>query len=113
MRRQSASPFHGPFRPSLKRVLDILGAAVLLLFLAPALGLVALLILAETGGPVLATRRHFRLGGGSIYLFEFRTTTADGSITRIDDVLHTTRIDGLPRLFNVLRGEISLADFTL
>src|SRR3954468_9163293 len=108
MRRQSASPFHGPFRPSLKRVLDILGAALLLLFLAPALGLVALLILVETGGPVLATRRRFRPGGGSIYLFEFRITTAEGDITRIGGVLHATRIDGLPRLFNVLRGEMSL-----
>jgi lipopolysaccharide/colanic/teichoic acid biosynthesis glycosyltransferase len=113
MQKQPALPLQGPARPSLKRVLDILGAALLLLFLAPALGLAALLILAETGGPVLTTRRRIGPGGISLNLFEFRTTTADGGITRIAGVLHATRMDGLPRLLNVLRGEMSLADFTL
>ena len=113
MQKQPALPLQGPAHPSLKRVLDILSAAILLLFLAPALGLVALLILVETGRPVLTTRWRIRPGGGNLNLFEFRTTTANGDFTRVGDVLHATRIDGLPRLLNVLRGEMSLADFTL
>jgi lipopolysaccharide/colanic/teichoic acid biosynthesis glycosyltransferase len=62
---------------------------------------------------VLVTRRRIGPGGISLNLFEFRTTAADGGITRVGDVLHATRIDGLPRLLNVLRGEMSLADFAL
>jgi len=95
----------------LKRALDIAGATLLPVYLLPALGFVTLLILAEASGPVLTTRRCIGPGGVSFNLFGFRTTAADGGFTRVGAILYATRMDVLPRLFNVLRGEISLADF--
>jgi lipopolysaccharide/colanic/teichoic acid biosynthesis glycosyltransferase len=102
--------FRAPLRPPLKRALDIVGATLLLVFLLPVLGFATLLIFAEASGPVLATRRRIGPGGISFNLFGFRTTAADGGFTRVGAILYATRMDGLPRLFNVLRGEISLAD---
>jgi lipopolysaccharide/colanic/teichoic acid biosynthesis glycosyltransferase len=115
----------------LKRVLDVVGATVLLLLLAPVLALVALALLAEPRGPVLFRQERIGRHGRSFAMWKFRTMVADAErlrgslvtlsrdpdwldldfdprVTRFGRVLRASSVDELPQLVNVLRGEMSL-----
>jgi exopolysaccharide biosynthesis polyprenyl glycosylphosphotransferase len=105
----------------LKRVTDLLGALLLLVVLSPVLALVALAILISMGTPV--TFRQERLGRDlrPFTLFKFRTMVRDAEvasgpvlaenedprITPLGRFLRTYRLDELPQLINILRGEMS------
>lgn len=91
-------------------------AAVLLVYLAPAMLAVAFLIKVEANGPVLIRRRRC-LSDGPVDLWEFRTTTPvnDGSHASPGDggaalgaFLRVSRLDLLPRLVNMVRDEVTL-----
>jgi len=105
-----------------KRGFDLAGALLLLLLLSPLLLLTSLAIRADTRGPILFRQRRLGLGGRVFQIYKFRTML-DGSthlgtglethrddfrITRVGRILRLTRIDELPQLFNVVRGEMSL-----
>lgn len=116
----------------LKRVIDILGSAALLLLLAPLLLLVALLIRLDSPGPVLFMQERVGLNRRRFKLLKFRTMVqeadkkqelfealneADGPVfkikndprvTRLGRILRQFSIDELPQLINVLKGEMSL-----
>src|SRR5690348_1964476 len=64
-------------RPPLKRAFDHVGAALLLAFLAPVLGGIALLLLATKGGPVLEASSRIGRGGRSFHLLRFRIRSRD------------------------------------
>ena len=98
----------------------MLWALLLLIVVSPALVLIAVLVKATTFGPVLF--RQVRLGkeGAKFEIFKFRTMEhehdqrhshitvfGDPRITRIGGVLRKWKLDELPQLFNVLRGEMS------
>ena len=113
-------------RPSrrLRRAADLMGCVVLLLLTLPIQLAVAVLLLLERSGPVLCREERIGLDGRPFPLLSFRSTRADGwagdpclaflgwptgtRVTRIGRWLRLTRLDELPRLLNVLRGDMSL-----
>ena len=105
----------------LKRVADVALALALLLLSAPLLLLMALLILLEDGGPIIYTQERSGWMGRPFRVIKLRsmhvadhasaavwTQPGDDRITRIGRLLRCTRLDELPQLINVLRGEMSL-----
>ena len=104
----------------MRRSGEFLIALVLLLISAPLMLLIALTIKWESPGPIFGRRQRTRPDGSRFAMFSFRTTLHQpGQLrslwqtTRIGHFLQSTRIDALPQLFNVLRGEMSLAEMTL
>ncbi|WP_286717884.1 exopolysaccharide biosynthesis polyprenyl glycosylphosphotransferase [Devosia sp. 63-57] len=105
----------------LKRALDIVGAGVGLLALAPLLMITAALIRLDSPGPVIFRQMRRGFNGQPFSIMKFRTMTVtesgfamtqatrdDARITRIGRFLRATSVDELPQLFNVLRGDMSL-----
>ena len=104
----------------MRRSGEFLIALVLLLISAPLMLLIALTIKWESPGPIFGRRHRTRPDGSRFAMFSFRTTLHQpgqqrfrGETTRIGHFLQSTRMDALPQLFNVLRGEMSLAEMTL
>lgn len=115
-----ASPRSAPRRPYdlPKRLLDIVGAVVLLVLTAPLMAVVALLVATSLGQPVLFRQARAGRDGAPFVLVKFRTMrpptpnqglVADGDrLTPLGRWLRATSLDELPTLWNVLRGEMSL-----
>ncbi|MEP7343735.1 MAG: sugar transferase [Gemmatimonadaceae bacterium] len=102
-----------------KRAMDITAAVLLLLVLSPLLVMVALLIKARMGGPVLFRQPRPGYGERPFGMIKFRTMReprpnevrelSDGNrLTPLGRFLRKSSIDELPELLNVLRGEMSL-----
>jgi len=103
-----------------KRIFDLICASLILILALPVMGIVALLIKISSSGPVLF--RQVRTGKDGILfeLFKFRTMTArstpgaaitrggDSRVSSAGKILRKLKLDELPQLFNVLRGEMSL-----
>ena len=113
--QRTGSPIGGA---RLKRGLDVLLAAILLLPAAPVLLLAALAVRLETPGPALFQQTRVGRYGRRFRILKLRTLhTGAGSgqvlprdprITRVGYWLRRTSLDELPQLVNVLRGEMSL-----
>ena len=107
----------------LKAVVDRVAAGVVLAILALPLAFVALWIRLDSPGPALFVQQRIGRGGRPFEVYKFRSMqhahdrsderaaamTADGDarITRVGAFLRRTRIDELPQLINVIRGEMS------
>jgi len=104
----------------LKRALDVVLSAVLLAATAPALAAAMLAIRWDGPGPVLYRQDRVTQGGRVFRILKLRTMRVDAEaggavwaarrdnrITRVGAFLRRTRIDELPQLVNVLRGEMS------
>ncbi|MGE5599122.1 MAG: sugar transferase [Bacteroidota bacterium] len=106
----------------LKRVFDLLMASTLLVVLFPCLVLLALLVWADSGRPILFHQERVGLRCRKFYILKFRTMVQgapdfglgvfteenDPRITRVGRFLRRWSLDELPQLINVLRGEMSL-----
>jgi exopolysaccharide biosynthesis polyprenyl glycosylphosphotransferase len=102
-----------------KRLVDIVGAVVLGAALAPLLVMVAALIRLESRGPALFVQERVGQGGIPFRMWKLRTmrleastdtlttTDDDPRITRLGKRLRQYRIDELPQIWNVLRGDMS------
>ena len=110
------------WRLTVKRVVDLVGGAVGLVFLSPMMVLLAVLIKLESDGPVFYTQERMGLDGNRFMMLKFRSMRADAESqsgpvwatsndsrrTRMGAVLRSLSIDELPQLINVLVGEMSL-----
>ena len=109
----------GYCRGPLKRALDLSLSALLLAVLAPLLFLVALLVLLTSGRPVLFRQERIGLEGRPFRILKFRTMrqgpsgtaitgAGDPRITPAGALLRASKIDELPQLFNVLKGDMAI-----
>ena len=112
----------GTLRTFVKRVFDIVCASVLIVLSAPIMLATAVVIALESRGPVLYRQERVGFGGKLFNVAKFRSmrtdaeqdgkprwaTTNDSRVTRIGQFIRRVRIDELPQLFTVLRGEMSL-----
>jgi lipopolysaccharide/colanic/teichoic acid biosynthesis glycosyltransferase len=102
-----------------KRIFDVTLASLLLLCALPLFVLVAVAIKLDSRGSVFYRARRVGYGGRNFEMLKFRkmnrharglalTTDDDGRFTRIGAVLALTKLDELPQLWNVVRGDMSI-----
>lgn len=103
----------------LKRAFDVIVAGGGLVLTAPVLTVLAVAVKATSPGPVLFRQERVGLGGRPFTIHKLRTMrvahdgvavsrTGDPRVTRVGRLLRRTKLDELPQLFDVLRGEMSL-----
>jgi exopolysaccharide biosynthesis polyprenyl glycosylphosphotransferase len=106
----------------IKRMFDILVSSLLLILTIPLMILLTLLIPLTSTGPALYKQERLGKGGKPFQLYKFRSMVQDAEkktgpvlasekdprITPIGKLIRSTRLDELPQLFNVLKGDMSL-----
>lgn len=105
---------------AMKRIMDVAISLVLLAFSLPAYILVYIAVKLEDGGPIFIIQERIGEGNRPIRIIKFRSMsrndhgeygkdgTTELTITKVGKYLRKTRIDELPQLWNVLRGDLSL-----
>jgi exopolysaccharide biosynthesis polyprenyl glycosylphosphotransferase len=106
----------------LKRILDIAVAVTALIILSPVILITAVMIKLDSKGPVLYSQERVGLYGKTFFVHKFRSMKQDAEakcgpvlaaegdprITKFGRFMRATRLDELPQLFNVLKGEMSI-----
>jgi lipopolysaccharide/colanic/teichoic acid biosynthesis glycosyltransferase len=105
----------------MKRMFDITIALAGLLLVSPFMVVVGLLVKADSEGPIFFRQERIGKGFRPFHIYKFRTMAQDAShrggeitfgddprITRVGRFLRKSKIDELPQLINVLKGEMSL-----
>ncbi|MBM4460819.1 MAG: undecaprenyl-phosphate glucose phosphotransferase [Chloroflexi bacterium] len=106
---------------TLKRIVDVVGASILLLFFSPVMALIALVIKLDSRGPALFVQERMGLDAKPFPMLKFRsmrqdaeahgpgwTTKDDPRRTRVGAFLRRTSLDEWPQFINVLMGDMSL-----
>jgi lipopolysaccharide/colanic/teichoic acid biosynthesis glycosyltransferase len=110
------------FSLAIKRIFDVLVSAGVLILLSPLIGLIALAIEWDDGGPILFVQDRVGKGRRKFRCYKFRTmvpgaetignglTVAadDARITRFGRLLRLWTLDEIPQLINILKGEMSI-----
>jgi lipopolysaccharide/colanic/teichoic acid biosynthesis glycosyltransferase len=104
-----------------KRVFDAVCSLLLLFVFSIPMALVVVVIKLETTGPAIFAQQRIGLGGVSFTMYKFRSMVTDAErggaqfaargdkrVTRFGKFIRKYRIDELPQLYNVLRGDMSL-----
>lgn len=105
-----------------KRGLDLVLATIALIIILPVMVIIALIIKLDSPGPVIYKQERVTKGGRLFKLYKFRTMVqdaehdtgpvfafeADQRATRVGRILRLSRLDELPQLINVIKGEMSL-----
>ncbi len=112
----------GPARTQLKRLADLLGATCLLALATPIMVLTAVAVRLDSPGEIIFRQERVGLAGRRFMCLKFRSMRTDAEhdgrarwavkndsrVTRVGAVIRKLRIDELPQLINVLKGEMSL-----
>ena len=112
--------YHNNFNLKAKRLLDLLFALLIGIFAAPVIVLAAIIVKLESKGPVFFIQERIGEGNKKFNIVKFRSKTTDAEkdgpqwaskndnrVTKFGKIMRATRIDELPQLWNVLRGEMS------
>ena len=105
---------------ALKRVFDFTVALLMLIIISPILLIIAILIKVDSKGPVFYRQERVTAKNKTFKIFKFRTmvqdadqigslitVTQDARITKIGKKIRKMRIDELPQLINIIKGEMS------
>lgn len=112
----------GRARMFVKRVFDIAASGTLLIISAPVMLIAAIAVKLESSGPIIYRQERVGLGGRVFNVLKFRSMRLDAErdgtpqwaqardprVTRVGKLMRLTRIDELPQLFTVLKGDMSL-----
>ena len=115
-------PLTDSFNATLKRGMDIVGAALCLVIFSPVMLITALAVKLSSPGPIIFRQERVGLHNRAFSMYKFRsmcvqtpaeekeewTTAGDCRVTRVGRFIRKTSIDELPQLFNVLKGDMSL-----
>ncbi len=109
-----------PYSARVKRIFDLLLSSLLLVLTFPAMLIVGILILIESGRPLFFSQIRVGKLGHRYKIWKFRTMVKDAEkdgaqwaqkndarITPLGNLLRKTRLDELPQMYNVFRGEMS------
>lgn len=115
------SLFRMPIQQKLKRLFDLLVGTALFLVVWPVMLLAAVCVRLESSGPAFYRQVRTGFGGRPFVIYKFRSMRMDAEeegvqwavikdprVTRIGGFLRKSRIDELPQIFNVLKGDMSL-----
>lgn len=105
-----------------KRTMDIILSAIVLLILSPLMLLIAAAIKLEDGGPVFFRQKRLTRNGREFDILKFRSMVVDAEkyagavlatdndprITRVGRIIRPFRLDELPQLLNILKGDMSI-----
>ena len=112
----------GFYRTLVKRIFDLVCSAVLIALAAPVMLITAALIKLESKGPVFYSQERVGANNTTFFVHKFRSMRTDAEkdgkpvwaavqdsrVTRVGNVIRRLRIDELPQIFNVFKGEMSL-----
>ncbi len=112
--------YHNNFNLKAKRLLDLIFAMLIGIFAAPVIILAAIIVKLESKGPIFFIQERIGEGNKKFNIVKFRSMTTDAEkdgpqwaskndnrVTKFGKIMRATRIDELPQLWNVLRGEMS------
>lgn len=105
----------------IKRIMDVVISAIGIIISSPIMLICAIAIKLDDGGPVLFKQNRITIDGKIFNVLKFRSMVVDADkdgakkavsdddrITRVGRVIRACRMDELPQLFNILRGDMSL-----
>lgn len=112
----------GPVEAAIRRAVDVAGSLAILILTLPLLVLTAIAIRLDSAGPVLYRQERVGQAGRTFSLLKFRSMRPDAEaggaprwasrhddrVTRVGRFIRLTRIDEIPQVINVLRGDMSL-----
>lgn len=111
---------HKKFSLIIKRFFDFFAALILLIILSPIMLILAIMIKLESKGPVFYRQERITKYGKKFRIFKFRTMVQDADkkralvtmgqdprITKVGNKIRKCRLDELPQLLNVIKGEMS------
>ncbi len=104
-----------------KRLVDIIIATIGVVLLSPLLCIIALIIKMDSEGPIIFRQERCGYGGAVFFIYKYRTMSIqqargaaqltlgrDPRITRVGHFFRKYKLDELPQLINILRGEMSV-----
>ncbi len=112
----------GFYRTLVKRIFDIVCSLILIVLASPLILITTLAIMLESKGPIFYRQERVGANGRNFNVNKFRSMRTDAEkdgkpvwaaaqdsrVTRVGHIIRRLRIDELPQLFNVLKGEMSL-----